>query len=186
MLAANFRKFRAGVLGVIVLTILIRLPSLLHPQEIDDEGMYSVMANEIVDGGRLYIDAVDRKPPLMIWTYAGVFELAGKYNWPALHLVALAWILATMAGIYAISARLFDRTTGLIAALLYTVFHAWALFKNLAFNGEMLMNLPIVWAWAVGFRRSSSKIRPELFLAGALRFFTFVSILRKYRFVTAK
>jgi 4-amino-4-deoxy-L-arabinose transferase-like glycosyltransferase len=32
----------------------------------------------------------------------------------------------------------------------------------------MLMNLPIIWAWAIAFRRSSSRLRPELFAAGAL------------------
>ncbi len=30
------------------------------------------------------------------------------------------------------------------------------------------MNLPIIWAWAIAFGRSSSRLRPELFLAGAL------------------
>src|SRR4029077_20675484 len=29
-------------------------------------------------------------------------------------------------------------------------------------------NLPIIWAWAIALRRSSSRLRPELFLAGAL------------------
>src|SRR5213595_1392790 len=32
----------------------------------------------------------------------------------------------------------------------------------------MLMNLPIICAWAIALRRSSSRLRPELFLAGAL------------------
>ena len=36
------------------------------------------------------------------------------------------------------------------------------------FNGEMVMNLPIVWACAIVLRRSSSRLRPELFLAGVL------------------
>ena len=31
-----------------------------------------------------------------------------------------------------------------------------------------MMNLPLVWAWAIGLRRSTSPIRPELFLAGFL------------------
>lgn len=61
----------------------------MQPLPIDDEAGYSVIANEIVDGGRPYIDAVDRKPPLLFWTYAAVFEVAGKYNWKALHLVSL-------------------------------------------------------------------------------------------------
>jgi len=66
-------KFPLAALGVILLTVTIRLPSLLHPQPIDSEAMYSVVANEIIDGGRPYVDAVERKPPLLFWTYAAVF-----------------------------------------------------------------------------------------------------------------
>src|SRR6266508_5432891 len=93
------RRFRFAAFGIILLTVAIRLPSLLHPQPIDSESMYSVVANEIVDGGRPYLDAVERKPPLLFWTYAAVFELAGKYNWKVLHVVAWGWTLATMAGL---------------------------------------------------------------------------------------
>jgi 4-amino-4-deoxy-L-arabinose transferase-like glycosyltransferase len=130
--------------------------------------MYSVVANEIVDGGRPYIDAVERKPPLLFWTYAAIFKVAGKFNWKALHVVALVWTLCAMAGLYVIGSELFDRNTGLIAALFYSVFQPWGAWKNLSFDGEMLMNLPIIWAWAIAFRRSSSPLRLELFPAGAL------------------
>lgn len=68
------------MLAIALLTIVTRLPSLLHPQAIDDEETYSVVANVIVDGGRPYVDAVERKPPLLFWTYAAVVEAAGKYN----------------------------------------------------------------------------------------------------------
>ncbi|MEP6810936.1 MAG: glycosyltransferase family 39 protein, partial [Chthoniobacterales bacterium] len=134
----------------------------------DDEDVYSVVANEIVDGGRPYVEAVERKPPLLFWTYAAIVEVGGKYNWPALHCVALLWTLGTMAGLYLIGRNLFDRETGLVAALLYSVFQPWAEFRNLAFNGELMMNLPIVWAWAIALRPSTSRLRPELLLAGAL------------------
>ena len=80
-------QFYFAALGIVLLTVAIRLPSLLHPQPIDSEAMYSVVANEIVDGGRPYVDAVERKPPLLFWTYAAVFKVAGKYNWKALHIV---------------------------------------------------------------------------------------------------
>src|SRR6202162_2259997 len=162
VLTHRSRQFRLAALGIILLTVAIRLPSLLHPLPMYDEAGYSVIANEIVDGGRPYIDAVDRKPPLLFWTYAAVFKVAGKYNWKALHLVSLIWTLATMAGLYAIGKQLFDRETGLVAALFYSVFQPWAAYKNLAFNGEMVMNLAIVWAWAIGFRRSASKWRLDL------------------------
>jgi 4-amino-4-deoxy-L-arabinose transferase-like glycosyltransferase len=163
-----FSQFQLAAVGLILLTVVTRLPSLLHPQPIDDEMVYSVIANEIVDGGRMYVDAVDRKPPLLFWTYAALFEAVGKFNWKALHAVTLVWTLSTMAGLYVIGTRLFDRGTGLVAALFYSVFQPWAEFRNLAFNGELLMNLPIVWAWAIAFDRSSSRVRAELLAAGAL------------------
>jgi 4-amino-4-deoxy-L-arabinose transferase-like glycosyltransferase len=162
------RQFRFAALGIILLTVAIRLPSLLHPEPIDSEAMYSVVANEIVDGGRPYIDAVERKPPLLFWTYAAIFKVAGEFNWKALHFVALVWTFCAMSGLYLIGRELFDRDIGLIAALFYGVFQPWWTWKTLSFDGEMVMNLPIIWAWAIAFRQSSSRLRPELFAAGAL------------------
>src|SRR6516162_7180723 len=164
----GLRRFRLAALGIVILTIAIRLPALVYPRPIDSEAMYSVVANEIVDGGRPYADAVERKPPLLFWTYAAIFKIAGKFNWKALHIVALVWTLGAMAGLYVIGRELFDRNTGLIAALFYSVFQPWWTWKTLSFDGEMLMNLPIIWAWAIAFRRNSSRMRPELFAAGAL------------------
>lgn len=161
-------RFRLAALGIILLTIAIRLPSLVHPRPIDSEAMYSVVANEIVDGGRPYIDAVERKPPLLFWMYAGVFEVVGQFNWKALHFVALVWTMCAMGGLYVIGSELFDCNTGLNAALFYSVFQPWWTWKTLSFDAEMLMNLPIIWAWAIAFRRSSSCVRLELFAAGAL------------------
>ena len=164
----SLRRFRLAALGIVILTIAIRLPALVYPRPIDSEAMYSVVANEIVDGGRPYADAVERKPPLLFWTYAAIFKVAGKFNWKALHIVALLWTLGAMTGLYVIGRELFDRNTGLVAALFYCVFQPWPNWKNLTFDGEMLMNLPIIWAWAIAFRRSSTRLRPELFPAGAL------------------
>ena len=162
------RQFCLATLGIVLLTVAIRLPSLSHPQPIDSEAMYSVVANEIVDGGRPYIDAVERKPPLLFWTYAAIFNVAGKFNWKALHIAALVWTLCAMAGLYVIGCELFDRNAGLIAAFFYSVFQPWWTWKNLTFDSEMLMNLPIIWAWAIAFGRGSSRLRPELFISGVL------------------
>src|ERR1700680_4113023 len=87
------RQFRGAVLGIVLLTITTRLPALVHSQAIDDEGAYSIVANEMVDGGQLYVDVVERKPPLLFWTYAAIFKVAGKSNWIALHCAALLWTL---------------------------------------------------------------------------------------------
>ena len=55
-----FDDFGGRLLAIALLTIVTRLPSLLHPQAIDDEETYSVGANVIVDVGRPYVDAVER------------------------------------------------------------------------------------------------------------------------------
>src|ERR1700745_4481685 len=123
VLTHRSRQFAFAALGIILLTVAIRLPSLLDPEPIDSEAMYSVVANEIVEGGRPYVDAIERKPPLLFWTYAAIFKVAGESNWRALHVVALVWTLCAMAGLYVIGTELFDVNTGLIAALLYSVFH---------------------------------------------------------------
>lgn len=164
----TFLQSPVAGLAIVALTVATRFAALQHPQPIDDEAVYSVVGNEIVDGGRPYADVVERKPPLLFWVYAAVFKGAGKFNWKALHLVALIWTLGTMGGLYVAGRRLFNRETGMLAAFFYALYQPWAVFQNLAFNGELLMNLPLVWAWALAFKRGTGKYRPELLVAGAL------------------
>jgi 4-amino-4-deoxy-L-arabinose transferase-like glycosyltransferase len=168
VLRNGLRRLPLLALGIVILAVGMRLPALMHPLPIDDEETYSLVANEIVAGGQPYVNAVERKPPLLFWTYAAVFKVAGEYNWKALHVFAVLWTLATMAGLYFAGKNLADPLTGLIAALLYAVFQPWGTFRNLALNGELLMNLPLVWAWGIAFRQSRSRVRPELLAAGAL------------------
>jgi 4-amino-4-deoxy-L-arabinose transferase-like glycosyltransferase len=156
------------VLALVLLTIAARLPLLLKHQAIEDEIVYCVVAHEILAGGQPYTSAVERKPPLLFWTYAAIFKVFGPFNWQALHASGIAWVLLTMLALYLTASRLFDRWTGLIAALLYSVFQPGLYPNNLSFNGEVLMNLPIAWAYVIGFARSRSRWRPELAVAGAL------------------
>ena len=155
--------------GVLLLfTVVTRLPLLTYPKACDDEQVYTVVAIEMLHGGLPYADAVERKPPLLFYLYAGMLRVFGERNYLALHVGALMWTLATMALLAVTMRRLFDAGTGWAAALLYALFTAWANYTNLAFNGELLMNLPIVAALAIVFGISSSKRRPELIAAGAL------------------
>ncbi len=136
-------------LGLIGLTVLTRLPALLYPRAIDDEAVYGVVARVMLAGGLPYRDAIERKPPLLFLVYWAVFRMFGAYNWLALHWLAAAWVLLTMAGLFSIAQRLGGRRAGMFAALAYALVQPWATAKNLAFNGEMLMNLPLVWAYAL-------------------------------------
>ncbi len=153
---------------IVLLTLVTRLPALLHPRAIDDEQVYAVVAREMLQGGLPYLDAVERKPPLLFVVYAAVLGAAGGDNWFALHLVALGWTLATMGLLYLTARRLFDPGTGLVAAALYGLFQMWGDYRNLAFNGELLMNLPIAAALLLVFREEERRWRPALIAAGGL------------------
>ena len=154
--------------SLVLFTIITRLPLLLYPKACDDEQVYVVVAIEMLRGGRPYIDAIERKPPLLFYLYEGILRLFGDYNYFALHAVSVLWTLATMAALYVIARRLFGIGAAFVAALTYAIFIAWADYTNLAFNGELLMNLPVVVAIAIAFRSSRSKLRAELLVAGAL------------------
>ena len=153
---------------LVAITIAIRLPLLMQHSAIDDEANYSVVARELMDGGRMYVDVVERRLPATFWVYETVFRLFGRENWLALHAVGTVWVLLTMLALYAATSRLFGQRAGLVSALLYGVFQPWWYWDNLAFNGEVLMNLPVAVAYAlcVGAKRTHAWARQAA--AGAL------------------
>jgi 4-amino-4-deoxy-L-arabinose transferase-like glycosyltransferase len=159
---------RLAILGAVTTLVVTHLPALLAPSTIQDESVYVVVAREMLRGGRLYIDVVDRKPPLLFWVYEGILRAFGSNNWPALHLVGMLWVLATMWALFLVGRRLAGAPAGLAAALLYAVFKCFWVVTNLAFNGEVMMNLPLVLGFAIVFHPGRSRWRPELLLAGAM------------------
>jgi 4-amino-4-deoxy-L-arabinose transferase-like glycosyltransferase len=159
---------RRWTIALALLVVLTRFPTLIHPRAIDDEQVYAVVAREMLHGGPPYLAAIERKPPLLFTVYAVILGAAGPSDWPALHLVALVWTLATMATLYVIARRLFDAKAGIMAALLYALFQMWSGYRQLAFNGELLMNLPVSLALLLTFGPAVRRSRPELLAAGAL------------------
>lgn len=149
-------------------TVVTRLPALLYPKGIDDEAVYGVVAREMVEGGRPYADAVERKPPLLFWTYAAIFRGFGSYNWCAVHGIAVLWTLLTMAGLFLAARARFGWRAGAAAAFLYSLYLPWLTWKNLAFNGEMLMNLPVAWAMWLALRRRGWPLGFEAAAVGVL------------------
>jgi 4-amino-4-deoxy-L-arabinose transferase-like glycosyltransferase len=150
----------------VLLVVVLRLPALLAPRPIDDENMYAAVGIELAHGGLPYVSAIERKPPLLLWTYAAVLRVFGEHDWPALHAVASVWLLVSMLGLYWLARAWWDRAAGLTAALLYALFLPWGTYKDLAWNGEMLMNLPIIFGLLLAMRPRRSAL--SLAAAGAL------------------
>jgi hypothetical protein len=141
---------------------------MLHGFDINDEALWLVVTDRWLDGGRLYIDAFERRPPLLFVAYASVLAPFGHWNVHAVHVVCVLWIVATMLALNAAARRLFGPRAGVAAAALYAIYGCWGDYQNLAWNGEVLLNMPLAWGVALALRPSRSRLRLELVAAGAL------------------
>ncbi|HET7500629.1 MAG TPA: glycosyltransferase family 39 protein [Kofleriaceae bacterium] len=131
-------------LAIAAVAAICRLPAFFRPLLDDDEAQYAAIGELVRAGGRLYGDGgVDFKPPGIYWTYAAVFELTGRYAMWAMHLVALAVVIATAWILRAIAARIAGPRAGLFAGVFYGVFTTVYYPKMLAANTEIFMMLAL-------------------------------------------
>jgi hypothetical protein len=72
----------------VALALLVRVPSYVHQLFDPDEAAIASQAITLREGGTLYIDAIDRKPPLPPFIYELSFRLTGSNDLRPLHLVA--------------------------------------------------------------------------------------------------
>jgi hypothetical protein len=155
---------------IVGVTVLCRIPSFFRAISDDDEAQYAAIGELVRAGGRLYQDGgVDFKPPAIYWTYASVFELAGRYAMWAIHLLALVVVAATACILARIAERMATRRAGLLAGVFYGVFTTVYYPKMLAANTEIFMMLALsAMALFVLRARESSRWRGALVAAGAL------------------
>ena len=154
---------------IIAVVVILRAPTLLPSMYTIDEAYYSTIANEMLDGGAVYRTAVDTKPPGMYYIYAGVFQLAGRNNLFAVHLLAMFVVAATALVLRRIGARVADDWAGAWSGIAYAVFvHAYWPWDTLGANSEIFASLPLalgVLAFLQGQKKPSWAL---MFLSGAL------------------
>src|SRR6516165_3396011 len=118
---ATSRSHRTGwrlFAVLLLLTVALRLPGFVVDVFNSDETFLATQAHVIRDGGNLYREAADRKPPLVPYVYAASFEFFGSTALWTVRLVAMvaialtAWLLAVEA------TRRWGRRAGWIAGLL--------------------------------------------------------------------
>lgn len=155
---------------IIGVTVLCRVPSFFRAIFDDDEAQYAAIGELVRAGGRLYQDGgVDFKPPGIYWTYASVFELAGRYAMWAVHLLALVVVAATACLLAQIAARIATRRAGILSGVFYGVFTTVYYPKMLAANTEIFMMLALSAMTLLVLRaRESSRWLGAMLAAGAL------------------
>jgi 4-amino-4-deoxy-L-arabinose transferase-like glycosyltransferase len=162
MLETATPKNKWGWIFLIVLTAMVlRSPAYFNPIIDEDEAWYATAAHVINNGGLLYRDAVDLKPPLIFYFYACSFSIFGD-DLRILHGVTVLWVLATALVMARITFRLTQQAEApYVSALLYVLFTPTFVPQALATNGEILMNLPLalsVFGFLKSERPSSSSL----------------------------
>ena len=85
----------------------MRLPSFFEPPWHTDEGIFQAVAQKVANGGELYTDAWESKPPLFLYIYVASIELFGAGVLPIRIAAALAAFVTEVAT-YGIARRYLD------------------------------------------------------------------------------
>ena len=105
--------------ALLLLTVGLRLPAFTVAVFNSDETFLATQAEVINDGGRLYHDAVDRKPPLVPYLYAAVLAVTGSNDLAGVRVVAMFSVALTGLMLVAEGRRRDSARRGWIAGFLF-------------------------------------------------------------------
>jgi hypothetical protein len=160
------KQKRWWLLLLILSAAILRLPAFVNPIIDEDEAFYAAAAQIVNHGGKLYQDAAELKPPLLMYFYALGFSILGD-DLRLLHGATAIWVLATAAGIGGIARRLSGKwEVCYLAALLYVLFTPTFVPQALATNGEILLNLPLALGAFLFLKSEPRRRQALLFLSG--------------------
>ena len=142
--------------------------ALFFPVEIldMDEAAHAVGSWTFMNGGLLYEDFINNKPPLLYVYYALAQILFGKGLISVHILTALAVVPLTA---FAASAFFDHNRTGYVAGVLYLIFSASFLAHDMhSSNAEILMVLPGAWAIVLVRNQELAESRWRMLVSGLL------------------
>ena len=160
--------------GLFLLTVLTRLPGLVSARMFDvDESYLAAMGLTMGRGGKLYIDALDRKPPLLPWLYSLSERMLGTVDLRLLRWVLVLGVAAAGFVVARIVLRIGGNRRGAAAAGVLLVLGTVAFLPadGQAANFELFALFPAcaaVWVALVGQDRRLSQRLLCLAAAGAL------------------
>jgi 4-amino-4-deoxy-L-arabinose transferase-like glycosyltransferase len=124
-----------------------------------DEAAYAYMGHRVLRGDVLYRDLTEYKPPLGYWIYTLAVAVGG-YNELAIRLMAIPFVLATIAAVWWMALRLGGPVAAGLAAGLYVLLSTDPFLFGNGSNLEHFINLfsvlslaMIVRGWDRGDRR---------------------------------
>ena len=146
--AARPRRVLPWVLPGLLACTVLRLPSLFEPHWYTDEASYVSTGRTLLRGHVLYSQIWSNKPPLHLWTVAGVVGLFGPSEL-ALHLLTLASGLLAVGAVAWASFRLLGGPRAAIATFIAGVALGVPVLDAELAIPESLLIAPLTWAGAL-------------------------------------
>ncbi len=151
-----------------VIFFILRLPSLFEPYWYGDEGIYQAIGITLRDGGTIYQDAFDNKPPLLYVIYA-LFN-SEQY---LIRAASLIFGLFSVWVFFLLSKELFQKAKSWIIYLitgLFAILFGLPLIEGNIANSENFMLFPIILSSLLVFlslkEESGNRRNTILFLSG--------------------
>lgn len=149
-----------------VVFFLLRFPSLFEPHWYGDEGIYQALGLVINDGGLVYRDVFDNKPPFLYYLYS--FFNSEQF---LLRSTSLIFGLLTVFVFFKLAQNLINKTRAIyISTFLFAVLFGLPLIEGNIANAENFMLLFNVTAAFIIYRtaaRNEDNLR-AIFLAGVI------------------
>jgi 4-amino-4-deoxy-L-arabinose transferase-like glycosyltransferase len=151
--ATRRRELGRMFLVLLALTIAVRMPAFFVPVFNSDETFLATQAHVIQEGGQLYTQATDRKPPVVPYVYAATFAFFGTSALWSVRVVAMIAVALTALLLAIEARRRWGRRAGWIAGVLFVLaMVAFAPQDGQAANFEVFM-LPSMTAAVLFARR---------------------------------
>lgn len=154
------------LIGVVLLFIILRIPSLVEPDWYGDEGIYQVIGRALHENRLLYRDIWDNKPPLLYLYYAMV-----KGDMFLARLMSLIFgIGAVIAFFFAAKTLFYKKNISLyLSTFIFAFLFGIPLLEGNIANAENFMLFPILLSlFFVLHLNSKSKIITPILIGGFL------------------
>lgn len=151
----------AWIVGVLALTLILRIPSFFEPYYYGDEMIYLTLGQGVRHGIALYSGLHDNKPPLLYLAAA----LAGNLFW--FKAILTFWLGLTIVAFWRLTETLFPKNTKLqkVATIVFALFATLPLLEGNIVNAELFMIGFSILAFYVLFTKKAT-IKNLLFAGG--------------------
>ena len=165
-------------LGLFALHLILRSASFYTPILDIDETQFAGFAHVLMDGGKPYLSSLDTKPLGIYWFFQIIFEVFGRYNMIAVHVVTTLIYFFGAVLLFRMGSKVFkSQRMGQLAALFFIVFTTTSVPKILSTSINSILIFWLILSAYFLFSYFNSKRMISLI---ASAFFLGVGIIFKY------